>query len=108
MLPPASRCATCRPTKFAALRAQYFTLRTKLHPVMRAVYGSFDSVALGEHLEQRVGHDFEILMVHSSINHMKPMYDDSPLQFVQMLIEFCGAERTLAMPAFYFGDPDSG
>jgi aminoglycoside 3-N-acetyltransferase len=27
---------------------------------------------------------------------------------VQMLIEFCGAERTLAMPAFYFGDPDLG
>ena len=94
--------------QFAALREQYFALRTKLHPVMRAVYGSFDSAAVKTHLEQRVGRDFEILMVHSSINHMKPMYDDNPLQFVQMLREFCGAERTLAMPAFYFGDPDIG
>ena len=94
--------------QFAALREQYFALRTKLHPVMRAVYGSFDSAAVKAHLEQRVGRDFEILMVHSSINHMKPMYDDNPLQFVQMLREFCGAERTLAMPAFYFGDPDIG
>jgi aminoglycoside 3-N-acetyltransferase len=94
--------------QFAALREQYFALRTKLHPVMRAAYGSFDSASVKAHLEQRVGHDFDILMVHSSINHMKPMYDDNPLQFVQMLRDFCGAERTLAMPAFYFGDPDIG
>ena len=94
--------------QFAALREQYFALRTKLAPMLRAVYGNFDSAALKEHLEQRVGRDFEILMVHSSINHMKPMYDDNPLQFVQMLIEFCGGERTLAMPAFYFGDPELG
>jgi aminoglycoside 3-N-acetyltransferase len=90
--------------QFAALREQYFELR----PMLRAVYDSFNSAALKEHLEQRVGRDFEILMVHSSINHMEPMYDDNPLQFVQMLIEFCGAERTLAMPVFYFGDPDLG
>jgi hypothetical protein len=47
------------------------------------------------------------LMAHSSVNHIKPMNDDNPLQFVQMLIEFCGAKRTLGMPAF-FGDPDLG
>src|SRR5215467_10813587 len=94
--------------QFAVLREWYFEVRTKLQPLMRAVYGTFDSAAIKSHLEQRVGRDFEILMVHSSINHMKPMYDDNPLQFVQMLIEFCGAERTLAMPAFYFGDPDIG
>jgi aminoglycoside 3-N-acetyltransferase len=94
--------------QFAALRGQYFAIRNTLHPVLRAVYGGFDSATLKEHLEQRVGRDFDLLMVHSSINHMKPMYDDDPLQFVQMLIEFCGAERTLAMPAFYFGDPELG
>lgn len=94
--------------RFAALRDRYFALRSNLRPVLRAVYGGFDSAALKEHLEQRVGHDFEILMVHSSVNHIKPMYDDSPLEFVQMLKEFCGPDKTLAMPAFYFGDPDLG
>jgi aminoglycoside 3-N-acetyltransferase len=94
--------------QFAALRGQYFALRAKLQPVIRAVYGSFDSAALRAHLEHRIGHDFEILMVHSSVNYMKPMYAADPLEFVHMLIEFCGAERTLAMPAFYFGDPDLG
>lgn len=94
--------------QFAALREQYFALRTKAHPVLRALYGGFNSAALKEHLEQRVGRNFEILMVHSSINHLKPMYNNNPLEFVQMLREFCGPHKTLAMPAFYFGDPDIG
>ncbi|MEO9149950.1 MAG: AAC(3) family N-acetyltransferase [Burkholderiaceae bacterium] len=92
----------------AGLRAGYLDLRKKLHPLMRTVYGTFDSNALRAHLEERIGRDFEILMVHSSVNHMKPMFGDSPLDLVRMLIDFCGPERTLAMPAFYFGDPAIG
>jgi aminoglycoside 3-N-acetyltransferase len=97
-----------RQDRFDALRAGYFSARTKLHPVMRAVYGTFDSAALREHLLQRIGNDFEILMVHSSVNHMQPTYTDGPLDLVRMLISFCGPDRTLAMPAFYFGDPEIG
>src|SRR5271166_2658642 len=48
------------PDRFAALRERYFALRTRLHPVMRAIYGTFDSAALKAHLEQRVGRDFEM------------------------------------------------
>jgi len=91
-----------------ALRTQYYSARAKLHPLMRAAYGSFDTAALREHLEQRIGTDFEILMVHSSVNHMKPMYSDSPLELVRMLVSFCGPGRTLAMPAFCFDDPGLG
>lgn len=95
-------------TRLQALRSAYFTARTKLHPVMRAVHGTFDSLALRKHLEARVGSDFEILMVHSSVNHMQPMFIDSPLALVKMLMSFCGPRRTLVMPAFYFGDPEIG
>jgi aminoglycoside 3-N-acetyltransferase len=94
--------------RLLALRDGYFSARTKLYPLMRAVYGTFDSAALRDHLEQKIGTDFEILMVHSSVNHMKPMFTDSPLDLVRMLISFCGPDRTLAMPAFYFGDPAIG
>lgn len=90
------------------LRSCYFTLRKKLHPLMRAVYGTFDAAALRTHLEQRVGTDFDILMVHSSVNHMKPMFTDAPLDLVRMLMSYCGPERTLVMPGFYFGDPAIG
>lgn len=95
-------------TKLQVLRSAYFTARTKLHPVMRAIHGTFDSPALRKHLEERVGSDFEILMVHSSVNHMQPMFTDSPLGLVKMLMSFCGPDRTLVMPAFYFGDPKIG
>jgi aminoglycoside 3-N-acetyltransferase len=91
-----------------ALRDKYLIARKKLHPIMRAVYGTFDTVALRRHLEERVGSNFEILMVHSSVNGMKPMYTDDPLSLVKMLIDFCGQERTLVMPAFYFGDSAVG
>src|SRR5712691_4989287 len=93
---------------FLALRTRYFSVRTKLSPVMRVLYGTFDTPALRDHLEQRIGTDFEILMVHSSVNHMKPMYTDTALDLVRMLMSFCGPNRTLAMPAFYFGDPVVG
>jgi aminoglycoside 3-N-acetyltransferase len=97
-----------RQERLLALREGYFSLRTKLYPVMRSVYGTFDTAALRDHLEQKIGSDFEILMVHSSVNHMKPMYTDSPLDLVRMLISLCGPDRTLVMPAFYFGDPAIG
>ena len=95
-------------TRVQALRSLYFTARTKLHPALKAIHGTFDTLALRKHLEQRIGSDFEILMVHSSVNHMKPMFTDSPLELVKMLMSFCGPNRTLAMPAFYFGDPEIG
>ena len=47
-------------------------------------------------------------MVHSSVNGMKPMFTGNPLDLVRMLMAYCGPERTLAMPAFYFGEGDEG
>lgn len=94
--------------RFESLRNLYFSTRTQLFPLMRAIYGTFDAAALRAHLEERIGNDFEILMVHSSINNMSPMYNEGPLEFVRMLIDFCGPDRTLAMPAFYLGDPAIG
>lgn len=94
--------------RLLAWRTRYFALRAKLSPLMRAVYGTFDAAALRDHLEKRIGKDFEILMVHSSMNYLRPTYAGSPLELVRMLVDFCGPDRTLAMPAFYFGDPASG
>lgn len=94
--------------RFEDLRTIYFSAQTKLFPLMRAVYGTFDAAALRAHLEERIGDDFEILMVHSSVNNMSPMYTEGPLELVRMLMAFCGPHRTLAMPAFYLGDPAIG
>lgn len=94
--------------QFMTLRSLYFGTRRRLNPLMRAVYGTFDAHDLRSHLEERVGTDFEILMVHGSINNMQPMYKGNAVDLVRMLIDFCGPQRTLAMPAFFFGDPHIG
>lgn len=90
------------------LRRAYLLGRARLAPLMCRVYGTFDCAALREHLEQRIGRDFEVLMVHSSVNHMKPMYTGEALELVRMLIEYVGPTRTLAMPAFWFGENGEG
>jgi len=36
------------------------------------------------------------------------MYTGTALELVNMLIDYCGPDKTLAMPAFYFGDPKIG
>ena len=88
-----------------ALRTRYHRLRTRLYPILRLVNGTFGADELRRHLEQRLEPRFEILMVHSSVNHLEPMYTGTPLELLRMLMDLCGPERTLAMPAFYFGDP---
>jgi aminoglycoside N3'-acetyltransferase len=86
-----------------ALRSSYLGLRVRLHPVMKAVHGTFTAADLRRHLEQRVG-PFEILMVHSSVNYMRPYYRGSPLELLCMLEDHVGPRRTLAMPAFSLGN----
>jgi len=91
-----------------ALRAGYHAVRQRLYPLVRAAYGSFGAAALREHLETQLGTSFEVLMVHSSLNHMQSTYTGTALEVVRSLIGLCGPERTLAMPTFYFGDPATG
>jgi aminoglycoside 3-N-acetyltransferase len=45
-------------------------------------------------------------MVHCSLNDMQPMYAEGPAELVDALVELCGPDRTLAMPAFFFGGRD--
>jgi aminoglycoside 3-N-acetyltransferase len=81
-------------------------LRSRLYPVMRTIYGTFSAEDLKAHLSERVGHQFDILMVHSSLNYMQPYYQGSPGDLLDMLVKYVGDRRTLAMPAFYLGDPE--
>lgn len=87
----------------SSLRGHYHALRVRFHPLIRLVNGTFGAADLRRELERRLPGPFEILMVHSSVNHMTPMFTGTPLELLQELMAFCGPERTLAMPAFYFG-----
>lgn len=79
--------------------------RRRLAPVYRARYGTFGASELAAELSRRLPADAEIVMVHCSLNDLQPMYRGTVRELLDALIELCGTERTLAMPAFFFGGP---
>lgn len=88
------------------LRRAYHGARARLNPLMAAIHGRFGVSELRAHLEEKVGHEYEVLMVHSSMNHMLPMFSGDAMGLLKMLEDFVGPDRTLVMPAFYLGDPE--
>lgn len=96
------------PANHLALRNAYFSVRHKAAPLLKLIYGTFDAPTLCSHIASRIGTDYDCLMVHSSVNKLAPMYTGGALELVLALKALVGPERTLAMPAFYFGDPQIG
>ncbi len=71
---------------------------------MKVCYGTFTAESLQSHLEKKLPADFEILMVHSSIDHLYPMFQGQISSILKIFLDLCAPDRTLVMPAFYFGD----
>lgn len=94
--------------RFLRIRNSYLKLRKMSSPIIKLVYGAFTTEDLTRELESRLVEPFDILMVHSSYNSLLPMYQGSPMELLRGLAKFCGEDRTLVMPAFYFGEPNSG
>lgn len=69
-----------------------------------AIFGHINNDKLLEHIKDKLGNDYEILMLHTSYNSMMPMYNDNPKDFIDKLIGYCTSnDITLVMPAFYLG-----
>jgi len=75
----------------------------RLAPLYRARYGTFGTDELGDELARHLPPDTEIVMVHSSLDGLQPMYSGDFREVLDALIDLCGTHRTLAMPAFFFG-----
>jgi aminoglycoside 3-N-acetyltransferase len=93
---------------FLWVRSTFSRLKKRASPLLRLIHGSFSTNDLINELDQRMSKDWEILMVHSSVNNLHPMYTGSALELLKALIEYCGPYRTLVMPAFNFGKADEG
>lgn len=88
------------------LQRAIWRLRSRTAPVLKAWYGTYDSERLEAELRTHLAADFDVLMVHSSISDMRPMYEGTAQDVLALLLRLVGAERTLAMPAFFFGTAD--
>ena len=87
------------------VKARVARARHSLGPLLQRWHGTFGNDEIDAILRERLPSDFEILMVHSSISNLLPMYQGdarSLLEFLRRLAEV----RTLAMPAFFFGTPE--
>ncbi len=87
------------------LKRRVASARTRLAPLYRARYGTFGAKELQDELGRHLAPDTEIVMVHCSVNELQPTYVNGVRELLDALIELCGPERTLAMPAFFFGGP---
>jgi len=85
------------------LKGRVWRLRSRAAPLLRAWYGTYDSAKLEAELRAHLPADFDILMVHSSLSDMRPMYGGTAQDILNLMLRVVGAERTLAMPAFFFG-----
>lgn len=88
------------------IKSHLWRLRARLAPVLTAWHGTYGAAELGEELRTRLPADVEILMVHSSLSDMQPMYRGTARDLIEVLLGLAGPRRTLAMPAFFFGTPE--
>jgi aminoglycoside 3-N-acetyltransferase len=88
------------------VKGRVWQLRSKSAPLLKAWYGTYDTAGLEAELRAHLPTDFEILMVHSSISDMQPMYQGAAGDLLNLLLRLAGPERTLAMPAFFFGSAE--
>jgi aminoglycoside 3-N-acetyltransferase len=85
------------------LKRRVWRTRLRLAPLYQARYGTLRADELQAELARHLPPDTEIVMVHSSLEGLQPMYTGHIRGLVDALIELCGTNRTLAMPAFFFG-----
>lgn len=94
--------------RFLKFRSVYLRLKKHASPLLQLIHGRFTTAQLITEIDRHLDKDWRILMVHSSINNLEPMYQGNALELVKALIDYCGPDRTLVMPAFNFGAEGEG
>ncbi|MCB1842291.1 MAG: AAC(3) family N-acetyltransferase [Halioglobus sp.] len=93
---------------FLKVRNAYLKSKKLAAPALRFLHGSFSTPDLIAEIAGRIDSDWEILMVHSSVNNLSPTYNGDAGELLRALIKFVGPQRTLVMPVFNFGEFGEG
>lgn len=95
--------STLRQEQRTALKKVFAGSRKRFRSALLLRYGSFTAEDLIRNWTQKLPRDWEVLMVHSAFDRLLPMFSGRPENLVDALMEFCGKDRTLLMPAFFLG-----
>ncbi len=81
-----------------------FKFKNKHKWVFRLFYGSANDEQIFNNILRKLDGKFDILMIHSSLNNMLPMYAGNLSKLLDLLILYCKRnDVTLAMPTFFLG-----
>jgi aminoglycoside 3-N-acetyltransferase len=86
------------------INASLYKFKNKHKSIFRFIYGTAGDEDIYNNVLKKLPDKFDILMVHSSLNDMVPMYTGSLNKLLSLLLSFCQEKNvTLAMPAFFSG-----
>jgi len=84
--------------------ASVFKFKNAHKWLFRLVYGTANDEEILNNVLQKIDGKIEILMIHSSLNNMIPMYTGNLSKLLSMIISYCHKnDITLAMPTFFLG-----
>ncbi len=86
------------------LKITKYNLQKKLTPYYRWRYGNFTAAELEMELKSKLPRQYQSLMIHSAHSSLLPMYSGSLSELLQVFLNLGDGQRTLVMPAFFFGE----
>jgi len=86
------------------LKIKLFKLRNKNKKLLQLIHGTTDDEMLFNHIIKKLDLNYDILMIHSSLNDMVPMFVGNLNQLLNKIVGYCKENQiTLVMPSFFFG-----
>jgi len=86
------------------INASLYKFKNKHKWIYRLIYGTANDEEIFSNILQKLEGKFDILMVHSSLNDMVPMYTGSLNKLLSIILSYCKKNNiTLAMPTFFSG-----
>ena len=86
------------------IHASLFKFKNKHKRIYRFINGKASDEEIIDFISSKMDGKFDILMVHSSLNNMIPMYIGNPGKLLSMLITYCKKnDITLVMPTLFDG-----
>jgi len=86
------------------INTSLYKFKTRHKWIFQLIYGTASDEEIFNNILQRLDGKIEIIMIHSSLNGMIPMYNGNPSKLLSLIISYCKQNNiTLAMPTFFGG-----
>ncbi|MFO7526385.1 MAG: AAC(3) family N-acetyltransferase [Ignavibacteriaceae bacterium] len=86
------------------INVSLFKFKNKHQSIIKLIYGKATDEDILNTITKKLVGKIDILMIHSSLNDMIPMYTGNPGKLLSLLISYCAQNNiTLTMPAFFNG-----